>query len=145
MQKRLSLSQTSQMLLKPNNYFEITEEYVGLQNTFLKDGWIGSISLWIDMIVYPIVSFVSIFVYHQSPTIFSMISLHKTISLWIQWIRFKTLTYEIHEWMNIVRSIGGPFISSNDPTYHIFVYADGMQRVWDSLFVLPKKCTKRTQ
>ena len=71
-----------------------------------------------------------------------MISLHKTISLWTQWFQFKTLTYEIREWTSIVRSIGGPFISSNDPTYHMFVYADGMQRVWDSLFVLPEKCAK---
>jgi hypothetical protein len=117
---------------------------VGLQEIFLKDGWIGSITLWIDMIVYPIVSFILIFVYGQTPTIFSMISLHKTITMWTQWFRFKSLTYEIREWRNIVRSIGGPFISSNDPTYHIFVYADGMQRVWNSLFVLPKKCTKRT-
>ena len=129
----------SKMLLNPNNYFEIAEEYVGLQETFLKDGWVGNITLWIDMIVYPIVSFISIFVYHQTPTIFSMISLHKTISLWIQWFRFKTLTYEVHEWMNIVRSIGGPFISSNDSTYHMFVYADGMQRCWNSLFILPEK------
>lgn len=134
----------SQMLLSPNNYFQIAEEYVGLQEIFLKDGWIENISLWIDMIVYPIVSFVSIFVYHQSPTIFSMISLHKTITLWTQWLRFKTLTYEIREWTSIIRSIGGPFISTNDPMYHIFVYADGMQRCWNSLFVLSEKGTKCT-
>ena len=130
--------------MNENNYFELAEEYVELQQVFLNDGWVGNITLWIDMIVYPIVSFISIFVYHQTPTIFSMISLHKTITLWTQWFTFKTLTYEIREWTNIVRSIGGPFISSNDPTYHIFVYADGMQRVWDSLFVLPEKGTKRT-
>jgi len=141
---RLTRSQMSSMLLHQSNYFEIAEEYVKLQEIFLRDGWVGNITLWIDMIVYPIVSFISIFVYHQTPTIFSMISLHKTITLWTQWFTFKTLTYEIREWTNIVRSIGGPFISSNDPTYHIFVYADGMQRVWDSLFVLPEKGTKRT-
>lgn len=130
--------------MNENNYFELAEEYVELQQVFLNDGWIGNITLWIDMIVYPIVSFISIFVYQKTPTIFSMISLHKTITLWTQWFRFKSLTYEIREWTNIVRFIGGPFISSNDPTYHVFVYADGMQRCWDSLFVLPEKGTKRT-
>jgi hypothetical protein len=145
LRNRLSRPQIARILINPNNYFELADEYIGLQNIFLKESWIGSISLWVDMIIYPIFSFVTMVMYSQTPTIFTMLSLHKTITLWSQWIRYKTLTYEIREWMNTVRSIGGPFISSNDPTYHMFVYADGMQRVWDSLFVLPKKGAKRAK
>ena len=143
--KQLSNYQVSKILLSPNNYFEVAEEYVSLQNIFLKESWLDNLSLWIDMVIYPIFSFVSIFMYSQTPTMFTMLSLHKTITIWSNWFRFKTLTYEIREWMNTVRSIGGPFISVNDPTYHVFVYADGMQRIWNSLFVLPKKGTKSSK
>jgi len=129
--KQLSNYQVSKILLSPNNYFEVAEEYVSLQNIFLKESWLDNLSLWIDMVIYP--------------TMFTMLSLHKTITIWSNWFRFKTLTYEIREWMNTVRSIGGPFISVNDPTYHVFVYADGMQRIWNSLFVLPKKGTKSSK
>jgi hypothetical protein len=113
-----------------------------LQAIFLKDGWLSRISLWLEMVISPIISFVSFFVYNQTPTVFSMLGFHKAITLWSQWIRYKTLTYEIREWKNIVRSIGGPFISSNDPTFHVFVYADGMQRIWNSLFILSKERAK---
>ena len=141
--KRLTKFQTAAILQSPTNYFEIADEYVKLQEVFLREGWLASISIWMDMIVYPIMTFVSCFAFHQAPTIFTMLSLHKTITLWTQWFRFKTLTYEIREWMNIIRSIGGPFISTNDPTYHVFVYADAMQRIQNELLVLSKESTKR--
>lgn len=94
------------------------------------------------MVISPIISFVSFFIYNKTPTVFGMLGFHKAITLWTQWIRYKTLTYEIREWTNIVRSIGGPFISSNDPTFHVFVYADGMQRIWNSLFIFSEKRAK---
>jgi hypothetical protein len=131
-----------QILLRPNNYFEIAEEYTALQGIFLKDRWLSGMSLWLEMVISPIISFISFFVYNQTPTIFGMLGFHKAITLWTQWIRYKTLTYEIREWTNIVRSIGGPFISSNDPTFHVFVYADGMQRIWNSLFILSEERAK---
>lgn len=140
---KLTKFQIASILQRPTNYFETADEYVELQGIFLKESWVEKLGIWIDMVVYPIISFVSCFAYNQTPTIFTMLSLHKTIKLWTQWFRFKTLTYEIREWMNTIRSIGGPFISTNDPTYHVFVYADAMQRIQIELLRLTKKGTKR--
>jgi hypothetical protein len=47
----------------------------------------------------------------------------------------RQLRSEIHMWISLVRSIGGPFIASNDAEYHVFVYADAMQRLHDLLLV----------
>lgn len=139
--QKLTKFQIANILQNPTNYFEIANEYVELQTIFLN----GGIGHWIDMIISPIISFIMYFVYGNTPSIFTMLSLHKTITLWNQWFRFKTLTYEIREWMTLIRSIGGPFISTNDPTYHVFVYADAMQRIQNELLGLTKKRTKRTE
>lgn len=64
-----------------------------------------------------------------------MMSTHKTISKWHQYLRYIELKYETNEWKAIVQSIGGPFISTNDDKYHVYVYADGMQRLHDNLFL----------
>lgn len=139
--QKLTKLQIANILQNPTNYFEIADEYVELQTIFLNGGF----GHWIDMIISPIISFIMYFVYGHSPSILTMLSLQKTITLWNQWFRFKTLTYEIREWMNMIRSIGGPFISTNDPTYHVFVYADAMQRIQNELLGLTKKGTKRTE
>jgi hypothetical protein len=70
-------------------------------------------------------------------------TIHKTVSLWVDWIRYKELDSEIHEWIKIVKSNGGPFISTNDVSYHTYVYADGMQRLYNTFPILSKKGTKR--
>lgn len=140
--QKLTKFQIADILLRPTNYFEIADEYVELQDIFLKESWFEKLGIWMDMIFYPIFSFIMYFMYGQTPSIFTMLSLHKTITLWTQWYRFKVLTFEIREWMNLIRSIGGPFISTNDPTYHVFVYADAMQRVQNELLGLTKKGTK---
>jgi len=70
----------------------------------------------------------------EPPGIFNMLSIHKTITLWQDWFEYQTLTKHVHRWMNIVRPIGGPFIATNDPDYHVYVYADAMQRIYYSFF-----------
>jgi len=125
------------MILLETNYFEKAENHVELSRIFLKENWWESLSLWIDMIVYPIYSLFYFIYFEEKPTIFTMISLYKAFNLWSQWFDFQTLNEDIREWTNIVRSVDGPFISTNDPTYHVYVYADGMQRLTHSF---QRKC-----
>jgi hypothetical protein len=133
------------IILHPNSYFEFADEFVKLQSIFIKESAIEIASLWLDMVISPLISLVYCLVYNVSPSIFTIFSLQKTVTLWSDWFRFKYLAAEVREWTNIVRSIGGPFISTNDPLYHIYVYADAMQRLNTSLFSprLTKKLTKR--
>jgi hypothetical protein len=97
------------------------------------------------MIVSPLIS-LCIFLYTQeTPSIFTMLSTHKAITLWVEWFEFTSLNSEIREWTKIVKSVGGPFISANDSTYHVFVYADAMERLRCGLFGLSKKGTECLQ
>lgn len=137
----------SYLILNYNtSYFAKAEEYIELQKIFMKETFLENLSVWIDMIAYPIYILVSIFVFHQSLSIFMVSSVHKCVTMWLNWLRYKELNAEMRTWMNIVRSMGGPFISTNDPTYHMYVYADGMVRLEDSLLrhaIFTKERTKR--
>jgi hypothetical protein len=118
---------------------------VKLQSIFIKETAIEIASLWLEMVISPLASLLYCLWYKVSPSIFTILSLQKTLQLWSDWFRFKYLAAEIREWTNIVRSIGGPFISTNDPLYHIYVYADAMQRLNTSLFMQhPGPACRRT-
>ena len=39
------------------------------------------------------------------------------------------LREEINSWISIVKKVDGPWISTNDSQYHLYVYADAMQRL----------------
>jgi len=56
------------------------------------------------------------------------------VTMWVDWFQYYNITQETLEWKKFVQSAGGPFISTNDPMYHLYVYADGMQRLKNSLF-----------
>ena len=128
--------------MHPKNYFQIADEYVSLQTVFLRDTWLESIELWIEMIVTPLIMFGMAILNQSMPDMFQLMSLQKCAQLWKDWFRMRELKQEIHMWIETIRSIGGPFIASNDAKYHVFVYADGMQRLHDLLLVT-EKGTKR--
>jgi hypothetical protein len=127
--------------MTPRNYFTIADEYVSLQRIFSRDTLLEKLELWIEMIITPLFMIVSAILNMSMPDMFQMMSLQKCVQLWKDWFRMRELRSEIHNWMKIVRSVGGPFISSNDAEYHVFVYADGMQRLHD--LILAKERTKR--
>jgi len=78
------------------------------------------------------------------PSIFSLMSVQKTIELWMDWYKFRELGGVIRKWTTIVRSINGPFISTNNAKYHVFVYADAMQRIRNSLSERRSTITKES-
>lgn len=86
-----------------------------------------------DMFLSPLILFVQIVFFSKIPDLFTLLSIQKTVSIWIEWFQWKQCQRTIREWIKIVRTVGGPFISCNDAEYHMFVYADGMQRIHDSL------------
>jgi len=114
-----------------DNYFKLADEFVVLQKIFVPESTLDTISLWMDMIIYPIYTVINWFISGFSAL--SVIGLTKSYQLWIDWFRFKSLGKQVRSWTNIVRSVGGPFISSNEAEFHVFVYADGMERIRESL------------
>jgi hypothetical protein len=110
-------------------FFEKADDYSRLNKVFNPEGWLEKVTLLADMIISPLVTLIMSLWYGELPSIFTVISLYKTINLWSDYIYFKMLIAELHEWTRIVKSIGGPFISTNDANYHSYVYADGMERI----------------
>jgi hypothetical protein len=132
--KRLQPEQTLHFLMNKENYFEVAEEFLQLQTIFIKHTLLDKISLWIELLISPTIMFLLWLYTKQPPSFFAIMGLYKTVELWQKWFRFRELAIGVREWTNIVRAIGGPFISTNDAKYHIYVYADGMQRIQDALF-----------
>jgi hypothetical protein len=139
---RLDSNVIRSLILQPTNYFQIADEYVSLQKKFVKETFFEKIGLWFDMLISPLITIVQLFM--NGMDIFLVYSLHKVVSLWKDWFRMKYLQTIIREWRQIVKQVGGPFITCNDAEYHLFVYADAMQRILDSL-LLTKKRTKRAE
>lgn len=135
--KRLHKSIIQYVILNDRSYFKIANEYSSLHKLFVKDSLIEHITLWFDMIISPLFTILKSILYQEYPSILDMLSFQKCGKIWYDWIRFKELQKMIREWVAIVRSIGGPFISANDAEYHMFVYADAMQRISDSFLTAP--------
>ena len=134
---RMTSNLLARTLLANNKYFETAEEFVQMNKVFTKDSLFERIMIWVDMIISPLITLFSALYYGETPSIFTIMSIYKTITMWNDWIYLQILKSDIHEWTDIVRAIGGPFIATNDPTYHAYVYADGMQRIYSCWF-LPK-------
>lgn len=122
------------VLHSQTKFFEVAETYVALQNKFLKEDWWEQANLWVDMVVFPIITIISCLFSGEYPSLMSAMSLQKSVTLWLDYLEYRSLGIEIKQWTSITRQLGGPFISCNDPTYHVFVYADAMERLRSSLF-----------
>lgn len=108
-----------------SDFFKETHEYFELRRKF------GGIMPWIDMVVGPLITIIS-FIIYGSYDMFSAISFVKASMVFREWMKYHRLSRKIKQWKMIVNNGGGPFISTNDPEYHVFVYADGMQRLFNS-------------
>lgn len=139
---RLDSNIVYNLILNPTNYFQLADEYVSLQKKFVKETLLEKATLWFDMIISPLITVVQLFM--NGMDVFLVYSLHKVVSLWKDWLRMKYLQTIIRQWKQIVKQVGGPFITCNDAEYHVFVYADAMQRILDSL-LLTKERAKRAQ
>lgn len=130
---KLTQDQIQYVLLNNKTYFKTADDFITSHRRFSPDSLIGNISLWTDMIVSPLITVCQIVFFKKMPDLFTVLTIYKTALIWLDWFRWKELQQTMREWIKIVRTIGGPFISCNDAEYHMFVYADGMQRIHDSL------------
>ena len=120
---------TQYLLRNAKHYFQEAEEFVQLKKTFDEISW------WsiFDM-AFPAIMIVMAVVTKKAPDMFSILSVHKSLQLWINYFRYSELRMQFGQWKAIVDAVGGPFISTNDPDYMAYVYADGMMRIHNSSF-----------
>ena len=124
----------SHIILRDGTYFEDADNYVRLHKIYKPDDWLSKISIWLEMLISPLFTILSSIYNGELPGILSVIGFYKCIWLWIEWVLYKELTEEVNMWVQHIRRIGGPFISTNDPTYQAFVYAHTMQQMHYSFF-----------
>jgi hypothetical protein len=114
-------------ITQSTDFFKDTTEYFTMRRRF------GGFMPWIDMIVAPLVTIIT-FIFYGSYDMFGLISFGKALMVFREWLRYRELSSRISKWKEIVNLAGGPVISTNDPEYHVYVYADGMQRLHNSIF-----------
>lgn len=131
--QKLTQAQIQYVLLNNKTYFKTADDFITLHKRFVPENLIAKVNLWVDMVVSPLISLFQIIFFGKLPDLFTILTIYKTACIWLDWFKWKEMQQTIREWIKIVRTIGGPFISCNDADYHMFVYADGMQRIHDSL------------
>jgi hypothetical protein len=135
------MSLVSQYLVLNNtDYFREADEYIQLHQLFKTETFYEKFGLFMKLIGNLILAFV-----WKSQALSMSFTIYRMVEDWKQYIRYLEIRSKIREWKELVRSVGGPFISTNDPTYQCYVYADGMQRLHNRLFGLSKECAKRLQ
>jgi len=126
--------------LTDDRYFALSEEYIELSMKFHCEELLDTMYLWFDMVLYPIYIVIRLCMLDFSAMyVFTLI---KTYQLWVEWLRLQELEKKVDSWKTTVRSLGGPWISSNTPDLHVFVYADGMERIRYSKTVAPRPSQK---
>lgn len=112
------------LYIPEKSYFELAHEHIDLKKMFLPDDIIDLGVLIFDLILYPVW-----IIFSGQPSVMDMLPLLKCGQLWRDLFRFQELSAEIWYWELVVKLVGGPWISTNDPTYHTLVYADAMTRL----------------
>lgn len=113
-----------------SDYFKDAEEFINLKDEYANP----NMGVMFDMYVSPFLLLASMILTKKYTDILSLMGFQRTIRRWIEFYRFKELRMRFYQWSQIVNAIGGPYISTNDPTYHAYVIADGMQRTQASIF-----------
>lgn len=116
-------------LFNAKRFFVDADEFVDLSDQFSKPSWWTYLDLFFPFILVGCCIFTK-----TLPDFMALFSLYKSFMTWFDWIRYTQLRNQFDEWFQIVDATGGPFITSNDPKYDPYVIADGMQRLYDSIF-----------
>lgn len=125
------------LVLNKKNYFAMAEEYINLKPLFKIDTFYEKLSLFMKLIGNILLTII-----WKSQPLNIGLTIYQAFNDWKQYLHYLDLKKQINEWKELVHSAGGPYISTNDETYQSYVYADGMQRLHNSLFGFSKESTK---
>lgn len=109
--------------------FPIADEYVELQSVLEPESYFEWFLLIVDMFIQPLIMFLSWCLGHTISTISLVGTIARALQKWWLWIRYQVLRSDVRHWIFITKLAGGPFISCNDPKYHVFVYAEAIERL----------------
>jgi hypothetical protein len=80
-----------------------------------------------EMLLAPLIAF--FFAFIGKADFMTIISAATTAhKAWTEWIEYQDLRFEVQRMYLLTAAVGGPFISTNDPDYQAYVYADAVMR-----------------
>ena len=107
----------------------MADEYVQLQTVLEPESWINWVLLGNDMVLQPSILYGSWLIGYEL-SVFAFVGvLVKFVEVWMKWARYQVLRDYAKQWVFLTKLAGGPFISCNDPKYHVFVYAEAIERL----------------
>jgi hypothetical protein len=115
------------MATKPKTAFQTAERYIQLSNVWETGEWVPLIKHINEMILMPLIAFFSYSVGY-SDVMFCLTTAVGAMNAWSDYTEFIELKFAMQRMELQARRIGGPFISTNDPTYMPYVWADAVTR-----------------
>ncbi len=116
------------MAHKPKTAFQTAERYIQLTKVWETDEWVPLIKHINEMILMPLIAFFSYCVGY-SDIMFCLSTFVGATSAWTEYAEFVELKFVMQRMELQARRVGGPFISTNDPTYMPYVWADAVTRL----------------
>lgn len=116
------------MAHKPKTAFQTAERYIQLTKVWETDEWVPLIKHINEMILMPLIAFFS-YCAGYSDIMFCLSTFVGATSAWTEYAEFVELKFVMQRMELQARRVGGPFISTNDPTYMPYVWADAVTRL----------------
>ena len=111
-----------------SHHFKNAERYIQLRKLFVSQSWGDTMIRINEMIITPLITI--FFLFFKKWDWMSLIptALH-TYSVWKDWCEYTELRFLMQRMVLKTAVLGGPCITTNEPTYMPYVYADAVTRV----------------
>jgi hypothetical protein len=111
----------------PRNPFHVAEDYIQLRKKCAPESW-GDFMIRInEMVITPLI--LIFFICIRNADVFFVISSGMTIHrAWTEWITYNNLRFEMQSMHLETMRYGGPVITTNDPAFLPYVFADAVFR-----------------
>ena len=111
----------------PSEPFKVAERYIQLRKVCAPQSCADTITLISDMILMPIITLFLVFLHVADPMMIAT-TLLKTYQVWKEYTEYTHLRFQVQSMLVYCQSVGGPFITTNNPLYMPYVFADAVQR-----------------
>ena len=110
-----------------SNPFQKAEHYIQLRKIYAPRSMGDYVMRINELIVTPLITIFLIFMDQIAfmSVVSSMFSIGKA---WMEYFKYSTLRFEMQDMYIQTMKMGGPFITTNDPDYLPYVYADAVVR-----------------
>ena len=115
------------MGIETQTAFQTAERYIQLCRVWESGEWVPLIKNINEMILMPLIAFFSYSVGY-SDILFCLTTFASAMNAWSEYAQFIELKFAMQRMELQARRVGGPFISTNDPTYMPYVWADAVTR-----------------